>query len=137
MTPKALAIGFVIIAALAAACKKDKNDTPEPTPLSKVQGRWNYFRTVTTSFNNNVQISQDTDNGATGDSLVFKADQKVYVYEGGVFQFSAPYSVPSATTIVIDGDTSAITKLTSNELSYLYKESLATFRAEVLTELRR
>lgn len=110
-------IGVAIVAILAFACKKDKE-----TPASeKVLGKWQLVQSIY-QYKSGVFEIKDTTHGTADDYVEFRSDGTVYTRIDGDVE-TVDYKVLSNTSMVIDGDTGTISKLSASELVYFYQDN--------------
>ena len=117
---KTFRISAMAIAVLvsAASCNKDDNNTT-PTTLSRVQATWGVTSKVMDKAG--TAVGDSTYIGVTADYMDFKTDNKVYSQLKNV-KDTAAYSLTNDSTLVLDGVTSKIAKLSSSE--FVIKQTL-------------
>src|SRR3982751_1288229 len=104
---------------MVVSCDK-KNDKPANNTLSKIQAKWKV---------GNVKydyVGEDDDytyTGVAADYIDFRTDGKVYTNIDNEKDTSA-YKLVGDTKLVIDGDTSTIKSLSSNQFVFEYTESI-------------
>ena len=116
---KMFRVSAMVIAVLvsAASCHKDDNNST-PSTLSRVQANWSVASKVTDKAGTANDI---TYTGVSADYMDFKTDSKVYWQLNNV-KDTAAYSVTGDSTLVLDGVSSKITKLSSSE--FVIKQTL-------------
>ncbi len=112
---KTFRISAILIAVLAGAvsCDKDDDNQPSnPSTLSKIQSKWGVTSKVTDKAG--TAVGDSTYTGVTADYMDFRTDSKVY-WQLNNAKDTAAYSLTNDSTLVLDGLTSKITKLSSSE----------------------
>lgn len=112
-------VSAMVIAVLvsAASCNKDDNNST-PSTLSRVQAKWSVTSKVTDkagTANDSMYI------GVAADYMDFKTDNKVYSQLKNI-KDTAAYSLTNDSTLVLDGVSSKITRLSSSE--FVIKQTL-------------
>jgi hypothetical protein len=126
---------FVCTAAVlmmfGTACKKDSK-----SPQELVMGKWN-LHSVAYKEVDGTDIDEDTeDYSQSGWYVEFRNDGKMYSNLGGVDD-TLTYTVVDAQTIVVDGDTTKLSKLNANELTIYYKETATDYSYETWTNFKK
>ena len=110
---KMFRVSAMVIAVLmsAASCHKDDNNNSTPSTLSRIQAKWGVTSKVT---DKTGTANDSTYTGVAADYMDFKTDSKVYWQLNNV-KDTAAYSLTNDSTLVLDGVSSKITKLSSSE----------------------
>ena len=103
----------------AASCDKDDNDNSTPPTLSRIQAKWSVTSKIMDKAGTTVGDSTYT--GVAADYMDFKTDNKVYWQLKNV-KDTAAYSLTNDSTLVLDGTTSKISKLSSSE--FIVKQTI-------------
>jgi hypothetical protein len=104
-----------------ASCQRD-DDPPAPSAAQQILGKWRLQKAIDEYYHPvNTLIDTDEIIGEPGDSVVFKSDNKVYVYSPTDGDDVTSYLLLNDTTIRIEDEIYKIRKLDAREL-YLYQE---------------
>lgn len=100
-----------------SSCKKDK----DPTPQEMAAGKWK-FETYQYNDHFGGLDHNYTMNGSADEYMDFRTDGKMYYFFAGGHD-TLPYSVTSATHMILDGQTCQIQLLDSKNFKFYYKET--------------
>ncbi|MEN9339811.1 MAG: hypothetical protein RIQ62_1123 [Bacteroidota bacterium] len=136
---KKITLTALSLFALLSACKKD--DTTTNTSLTtqqKIQTKWNFVANYDINYlgqTTNVDFI-DTINGAAGDYVDFKSNNKAYISVGGIYD-TIDYAILSDTKLLFDYDTFTINTLTLTNFQFTYADRISADYYDNVIKLSR
>ena len=117
---KKLMVPAAMIAAMVMVVSCDKNNNkPANNTLSKIQAKWK-VNAVKFDYSD----GDSTYTGVAADYMDFRTDGKVYTNIANE-KDTTIYSLVNDTKLLIDGDTTVIKQLSSNQFMFEHKEEVA------------
>lgn len=121
---KIITLSLIGMVAFTACNKKKTTDITPLTTAQKVQNKWNLVMVTDNVYTGTTTTLDYIDTlalGVAGDYIEFKSDNKAYTsFTGG--KDTLPYTILSDNQMTLDGDTFAISTLTTSQFVLTFRD---------------
>lgn len=113
-------LALFLLTGVLTACEKEKTNDVKASIL----GKWRLEKIFDEEYHPiNVLVTRDEEIGDPSDSVIFKADNTMLVYEDGFGPFEEEYTIIGDDQIVLEGELYKIVRLTETEF-HLHQEEI-------------